>query len=324
MKSAYKKLVTDIVSLYEGARKALIKAYWEIGKCIVEVEQKGAIRAAYGDNIIPKVSEDLSKRLGRDLSESHLRRMRQFYLNNPKCAPAHELTWAHHIELLPVRNKKQRLAIEQKAVEEGLKRDEVRELVRHELVREEVEENLKEREEDGGGRVTTNGLHHPSSDIRSAELLVPPKDLRLHTYKKGEIASGTGTMIDCGFYVYREVTKARYESVTVTDKPAYAYEAIVERVIDGDTIWAVIDAGFDTRVREKLRLRGLDCPELGSPEGEAAKRFVAKLLPVGTKILLKTTPSGDKYGRYVADVFIGDQYLNNELLQAGLAVIVKY
>jgi len=99
-------------------------------------------------------------------------------------------------------------------------------------------------------------------------------------------------------------------------------------VIDGDTLWAVIDIGFGTQVREKLRLRGLDTPELGSPEGEKAKRFVIGLLPAGSKILLKTTRSDDKYGRYVADVYYTDkdgkeQYLNNLLLQEGLAVLVS-
>ncbi|MFA7254548.1 MAG: thermonuclease family protein [Candidatus Omnitrophota bacterium] len=99
-------------------------------------------------------------------------------------------------------------------------------------------------------------------------------------------------------------------------------------MIDGDTLWAVIDIGFGTQVREKLRLRGLDTPELGSPEGEKAKRFVIGLLPAGSKILLKTTRSDDKYGRYVADVYYTDkdgkeQYLNNLLLQEGLAVLVS-
>ncbi|MFH0984503.1 MAG: hypothetical protein V1882_03090 [Candidatus Omnitrophota bacterium] len=47
--SAYRKLVTDIAVFYEGARKALVEAYWKIGQRIVEVEQKGAVRATRRD-----------------------------------------------------------------------------------------------------------------------------------------------------------------------------------------------------------------------------------------------------------------------------------
>lgn len=168
----------------------------------------------------------------------------------------------------------------------------------------------------------------PGDVARGPDLLNPPKDLTLHTYKPGELGPGSGLVLDCGFYVYREVTKTQYESVTITDKPSYAYEAVVERVIDGDTIRAVIDVGFGTQVREKLRLRGLDCPEIETEEGKLASDFVKARLKPGSGILLKTTPSGDKYGRYVADVYFADPkgrevYLNNLLLGEGLAVLVK-
>ncbi len=173
------------------------------------------------------------------------------------------------------------------------------------------------------GAAVAENLAGTSEIKKPAELLTPPQDLTLHTYQKTERGA-----VDCGFCVYRSVGAAELKGVTLTAKPSYVYEAVVERVIDGDTLWAVIDVGFGTQVREKLRLRGIDCPELGSPEGEAAKRFVQKVLPVGAGILLKTTPSDDKYGRYVADIFYtgkdgAQAYLNNELLQKGFAVRVK-
>lgn len=323
--ASYKRLISEIAELYQGARKAVVEAYWQIGRRIVLVEQQGGIQAAYGADLLYKVSQELFKRLGRDFSESHLRRIRQFYLANPICAPAHKLTWAHHVELLSIHDPKKRLGLERRVEKEGLNRDEVRVLVRREQVREQVAANIKGLVARPSG-LEKEGFTRNESRVPSRELLIPPKDLTLGTYRKGElsgVASGNGPVLDCGFYVYREVTKAQYRSATVTDKPAYAYAATVERVIDGDTLWAVIDVGFGTRVREKLRLRGLDCPELGTPEGESAKRFAQKLLPAGTPILLKTTRSEDKYGRYVADVFIGERYLNNLLLQEGLAIILK-
>ena len=86
-------------------------------------------------------------------------------------------------------------------------------------------------------------------------------------------------------------------------------------------------------MRDRLRLRGIDCPETGTPEGDRAKRFVEKLLPTGAAIVLKSHKDRtDQHGRFVADVFykqgvedaraiIKDgAYLNQDLLDKGYAV----
>ena len=57
--TGYKKLVSDIVRLYESARKAQVELYWQIGQRIVEVEQGGANRAPHNSGILKKLSEDL-------------------------------------------------------------------------------------------------------------------------------------------------------------------------------------------------------------------------------------------------------------------------
>ena len=112
--------------------------------------------------------------------------------------------------------------------------------------------------------------------------------------------------------------------------PSYTYPALVERVIDGDTIWVIIDAGFKIKLREKLRFRGINTPEPPTSEGERAKRFVARRLPQGASIVVFTDRS-DKYDRYVADIFYlpnvtnydrilhKGTFLNQELLDKGLA-----
>jgi endonuclease YncB( thermonuclease family) len=118
----------------------------------------------------------------------------------------------------------------------------------------------------------------------------------------------------------------------------------VDRVIDGDTLKVIIDVGFPGPsgaqagtggivVYDKLRLRGINCPELGTPDGDKAKRYVEKLLPPGSRIILKSHKSGvDKYGRFVVDTFYktgcddaeeiiaSGTYLNQELLDEGYAV----
>lgn len=77
-----------IVALVEAARHAAARSvnavmtasYWEIGRRIVEFEQGGRNRAAYGDALIDRLSADLGARFGRGFSRQNLQQMRLFYL----------------------------------------------------------------------------------------------------------------------------------------------------------------------------------------------------------------------------------------------------
>ncbi len=65
---------------YRSVNTALIKAYWLTGRRIVEEEQQGEERAAYGKEIIKNLSSELTLSLGRGFSERSIREIRQFYL----------------------------------------------------------------------------------------------------------------------------------------------------------------------------------------------------------------------------------------------------
>ncbi|MBI5149590.1 MAG: thermonuclease family protein, partial [Candidatus Omnitrophica bacterium] len=139
-------------------------------------------------------------------------------------------------------------------------------------------------------------------------------------------------LIDCGFFVNWPVTKEGLKGLDLSGEMSYTYTASIDRVIDGDTLLALVEVGFRIIVRDRLRLRGIDCPEVGTPEGDRAKRFVEKLLPAGATIVLKSHKDRtDQHGRFVVDVFykqgiedaraiIKDgMYLNQELLDKGYA-----
>lgn len=87
----YSGLVGGISELLETARRAsartvnafMTASYWEIGRRIVEVEQSGEIRAGYGEALLDRLANDLTKRFGRGFSRFNLGRFRQFYLSNP-------------------------------------------------------------------------------------------------------------------------------------------------------------------------------------------------------------------------------------------------
>lgn len=55
-------------------------AYWELGREIVEHEQKGLTKADYGEQLVENLSKDLTKRFGRGFGKSNLFQMRGFYL----------------------------------------------------------------------------------------------------------------------------------------------------------------------------------------------------------------------------------------------------
>ena len=91
---------------YRAINTNMVKAYWEIGKIIVEEEQKGVERAKYGVYLIKNLSKKLNKALGKGFGESNLGYMRQLYLTFPihqtLCG---KLSWSHYRTLIGVKNK---------------------------------------------------------------------------------------------------------------------------------------------------------------------------------------------------------------------------
>lgn len=84
----YNQLFDRIAEILNQARNNVVRtinktqvlAYWEIGREIVEFEQKGKTRAEYGEELITRLSKDMTDRFGRGFSERNLEQMRKFYL----------------------------------------------------------------------------------------------------------------------------------------------------------------------------------------------------------------------------------------------------
>jgi micrococcal nuclease len=112
---------------------------------------------------------------------------------------------------------------------------------------------------------------------------------------------------------------------------AYTLKATVLRVIDGDTIEVRIDALFDIQVKKVVRLYGIDAPEVHSKIAEnKTKAFDSKMwLKVkleGKDVFLVSHKSKEKYGRYLAEIYLNDPEIsrehsvNQEMITLGLAV----
>lgn len=109
--------------------------------------------------------------------------------------------------------------------------------------------------------------------------------------------------------------------------PAYRYRATVHRVVDGDTYELAVDLGFKIGVTLTVRLRGVDCPEMPTRAGRAAKDFVATVLyaPNGAAIplIVETYRDRQTFARWVADVWLADgRRLADVLLEAGHATVL--
>lgn len=88
----------------------------------------------------------------------------------------------------------------------------------------------------------------------------------------------------------------------------YEYQAVVNRVIDGDTIEVAVDLGFSLVWTTPLRMYGINAPETNSPSPvERAAAMLAKGYLVthllGQTVRVKTVKPKDKYGRYLAEVW---------------------
>lgn len=127
-RDAYHRLLEQISDTYtQGRQRAaqavnvqLIDTYWQVGRHIVEFEQSGKVRAAYGTALIQSLSSDLGLRHGKGFSRSNVVYMRLLYLRYPSGSPisqkaSHQLSWSHFVELLKIDDALERDFYEQQA-----------------------------------------------------------------------------------------------------------------------------------------------------------------------------------------------------------------
>ena len=94
---------------YTAVNREMLKAYFEIGKSILEGEQKGQKRAGYGKKLLERLSKELNKEFGRGFDASNLRHMRRFYLIYRKWETVSpKLSWSHYCELIKIESETKR------------------------------------------------------------------------------------------------------------------------------------------------------------------------------------------------------------------------
>ncbi|MBN2782953.1 MAG: DUF1016 family protein [Campylobacterales bacterium] len=92
-------------SVLQAVNTTMVQTYWQIGKTIVDDEQKGEARAEYGKGQLKQISDELTKEFGKGFDTRNLRNMRQFYLafQNWQSVNAN-LSWTHYVRLMRIEN----------------------------------------------------------------------------------------------------------------------------------------------------------------------------------------------------------------------------
>ncbi|MCZ6635150.1 MAG: DUF1016 N-terminal domain-containing protein, partial [bacterium] len=327
--TTYTHLKTQIArTLSEGkerARRAVeqetLRTYWKIGHLIYEHLLQEKDRAEYGEQLIPRLSLDLK------MGQRRLYEMLQFYRSFPIMRTFAQLGWSHYRLLMKLPTEQKRSLYLKQATRSGWT---VREL---------------ETQIQADARLDPQ----PQSPPPAGPL--PALRGQLYTYRLINSPTGNGLRLDLGFgthlnhpltgltspqagtFVQTVPTPSNTYAVKLTEGRSAAYHsytAVVVEIIDGDTLWVDIDCGFHIYTLQKVRLRGIDTPELKTAEGQRARDFVNAALE-NLPFIAVTTTRPDKYDRYLTDIFYHSgtedpevvlregTFLNRAILKTGLA-----
>ena len=307
-------------TLLAGQRRidqAKLETYWRTGRLVHGHVDLHPEDTGHGTQTIHRLARDL------DLDESLLYRCVRFARAYPIFAVRQNLVWAHYRLLSFVEDVTVRKALEVQASKQSWSADHLSDRIR--------------------------SLAEPVR-IEEPGASSPQKAVRLLTAKHGTpglypvVERKSGLALDIGFKLFvpfalipgggprgaraGDIVRVTEENTLVRDSEAtradlFTYRCSDLRVVDGDTLAVTVASPPHNDVDKKLRLRGLNCPEMDTAAGKAAKRFAQQLVDTATSVILTTTKP-DKYDRYLADVFIttpsGEEiYLNNALLENGHA-----
>ncbi len=312
-----RKVPSSYIQLLHDVRKTLldgqariesqrVRTYWQTGQHIAQHILKYSDRAQYGSQTIARLANDLN------LDKTTLHDCVQFAQVYPRCpivGSSLQLTWTHFREFIRISDEKERKRLQRATHRNGWT----------------VKELIQRVEVSKPKRIAQNITK--SKPVKQ-KLLTPLRG-EPYTYKiikrsHVENSKKSGLCLDLGFGASLEinpralsqlkegdfVTSTRkagkysyHKKEGATDKDRFTYYASIERIIDADTFKVNFDLGFKTHLSHTIRLRGLDCPEIKTKEGVAAKNFVQSYIKEADRILVRSSRD-DKYGRFLADVFI--------------------
>lgn len=293
LKTLQAEIKQSLENIRRFADRQRVLTYWKIGKETPDFITKTGTPSA-----------QLYERLSADTG-IHIRTLQQcvqFAGIYPDIDPELPLTWSHYRYLMMVASSTERVRWQKRAIKEQWDGNELRRL---------IQQNRSAQ------------FINPSSPSNNTNI--PVRRGALHTYRIVKVSytqdAPDGMMLDCGFemrippppangqidntrIVESEKTPEGYR-LKLSKTPVgniYTYKAIVERIVDGDTLLVNIDCGFTLWIRQRLRLNRVDAPEVRTVAGDRAKAWLTEELGKCPFVVIKTYKT-DKYDRYLVDVF---------------------
>lgn len=113
-------LQTARTQVRQSVNSAMVQAYWQVGRLIVEDEQQGQARAEYGKAQLSRLADRLTAEFGKGFDQRNLRNMRRFYLAFPIWnAVRTELSWTHYRALIQLDSEQARLWYMQESAQQA-------------------------------------------------------------------------------------------------------------------------------------------------------------------------------------------------------------
>ncbi len=306
-------------------KRVQVLQFWKMGKLINDYALD---RGEYARPIVDRLAGDLKEK------EQVLYYALQFARTYPDSPPSLDLPWGFYQYLLAINDPEERNEMAERAYRAKWNWDQLRAEVRKITLQNKEFVFTAEPGKIGVYRVVT-----ARKGPYQGELVL---DLGFSNYYLPATKSLTGKPEKINFQDY-EIVQAECHAAETGAAPAcaphsggtvtdlFTYQAYVLHVIDGDTFQAVIDLGFGITTSQTLRLWRLNAPEIYTKEGVQAKIFLESSLrggmlnkaeAISAPILIRSFKM-DKYGRYLADVWVPannrKEYVNQLLIDRGFA-----
>jgi len=301
-----------------AVQKQRVITYWHIGQHI-----HGFLDGFSGPDItyLAPIAEEF------DFEPNVVRKMLKFYRAFPRLPNPPPLSWTKY-RALSSAPASSRSALLKKAIAQDTSADELYALINAGRQGRRPSTAEKKLEYARGQLFVYKTLQGKHLKLKKGQIMVDCGFKWLHKARIRTDSSLTG-----GCMVRSVKTEKGYTLQYCRKKELswlYTYTARVQRVVDADTLLLTVDAGFDNWHDARVRLRGIDAPEMSTSAGLRAYQYVKKALG-DRPVVIKSYKEG-KYGRYLVDVFycknrvadpqtIADEgiFLNQELLNRGLA-----
>lgn len=342
---SYTNLISTITQVMQSglitAKKALeyarLQTYWEIGKHIHAAVDASGGAFQLGEKLYKRISTDIHAQTELDLASDTIKRIVQFHKNYPEFPENSPLTFTHYIALQRISDQQKRLMLEHRAIKQNMTVADIKEAV-FEIMKQD------------NSAITTQGKvlecvrgepyiyrTRMFKDLNEKEELCVDCGFKMHFPLKSSVIRNTPSFSNTKISCVRVVKEKGVYDVRLSSRKwnmIHTYAAGMVDVIDGDTIDALVDVGFHMRTHDRFRLKGINTPEIATPAGVRAKKFLIDYLAQCPRIIIRTVKEG-MYGRWLADIFALPEcddvfkiaaegvYVNQLLLDKGLAEIYK-